>query len=247
MKILALEFSSSQRSVAIVEAPAEWAGSETTASIRSASADPVGPMVLSYLAESAPARSDAISLIESALSQAGLEREQIECLAVGLGPGSYTGIRSAIALAQGWQLGAGVRLLGISSVEALAAEVQAEAGYGTVCLVIDAQRHEFYLALYQIDADGCRLVEPLRLASRAEVEARRLAGARVIGPEADQACSEGRVLFPNAAVLGRLAAGRSDFVRGCELVPIYLREVSFVKAPPPRLFLTEPPAKEIAS
>jgi len=36
-----------------------------------------------------------------ALKQAGLEREAIDCIAVGLGPGSYTGIRSAIALAQG--------------------------------------------------------------------------------------------------------------------------------------------------
>ena len=47
---------------------------------------------------------NALGLVEEALRQAQLDREQIECLAIGLGPGSYTGIRSAIALAQGWQL-----------------------------------------------------------------------------------------------------------------------------------------------
>ena len=46
-------------------------------------------------------------MIEEALREAGLEREQIEVLAVGLGPGSYTGIRVALSLAQGWQLASG--------------------------------------------------------------------------------------------------------------------------------------------
>ena len=63
----------------------------------------------------------AIGLVEEALRQAGCEREDMETIAVGLGPGSYTGIRGAIALAQGWQLGRGVNVLGISSVECLAA------------------------------------------------------------------------------------------------------------------------------
>ena len=48
-------------------------------------------------------------------------REAIEAIAVGLGPGSYTGIRAAIALAQGWQLAREVKTLGVSSVAAMAA------------------------------------------------------------------------------------------------------------------------------
>jgi len=42
------------------------------------------------------------------------------------------------------------------------------------------------------------------------------------------------VMFPEAIQLGLLAAGRSEFVAGEKLEPIYLREAHFVKAPPPR-------------
>jgi tRNA threonylcarbamoyl adenosine modification protein YeaZ len=65
-------------------------------------------------------------LVEEALRQARCEREEIETIAVGLGPGSYTGIRGAIALAQGWQLGRGVNVIGLSSVECLAAGAEQE-------------------------------------------------------------------------------------------------------------------------
>ena len=59
-------------------------------------------------------------------------------IAVGLGPGSYTGIRAAIAVAQGWQLARGIKLLGINSVECLAAQAQAGKIFGRVNVVIDA-------------------------------------------------------------------------------------------------------------
>jgi len=109
MKVLALEFSSPQRSVAVVQ------GSAGT-----------GHSSLSESVEVGAGAAKTFGLVERVLNEARLEREQIECLAVGLGPGSYTGIRAAIALAQGWQLARGVRLLGISSVECLAAQAQAE-------------------------------------------------------------------------------------------------------------------------
>ena len=66
------------------------------------------------------------------MADAKVERREIECIVVGLGPGSYTGIRGAIALAQGWQLASGVKLLGVSSVEGIAAQAQAEGIHGCV-------------------------------------------------------------------------------------------------------------------
>jgi tRNA threonylcarbamoyladenosine biosynthesis protein TsaB len=54
-------------------------------------------------------------MIEKVLAGAKVEREQIEVMAVGLGPGSYTGVRVAISLAQGWQLARGVKLLGMAA------------------------------------------------------------------------------------------------------------------------------------
>jgi tRNA threonylcarbamoyl adenosine modification protein YeaZ len=220
MKILAVEFSSPQRSVAVVQATD--GGPRVLGSRQSA----FGP---------ADHRSaDALGLVAGALRGAQVEGEQIECVAVGIGPGSYTGIRAAIALAQGWQLGRGVKLLAISSVECLAAQAQAEGLSGRVEVVIDAQLHEFYLAGYDLSAAGWRQAEPLRLAALAEVQARQRAGGAIIGPEATRWFPGSRLLFPHAATLGRLALGRSDFMAGEDMAPLYLRETRFVKAPPPR-------------
>jgi tRNA threonylcarbamoyl adenosine modification protein YeaZ len=189
--------------------------------------------LLGEATETATRSTHAFALIEKALGDASIEREEIECLAIGVGPGSYTGIRSAIALAQGWQLARPVKLLGISSAECLAAEAQAKEVFGTVNVVIDAQRNELYLARYEISRDIVREVSALSLVAAANVALRP--GDRIIGPEATRWFESGKNLFPNAATLGQLAASRSDFISGEKLEPIYLRETNFVKAPPPRI------------
>jgi tRNA threonylcarbamoyladenosine biosynthesis protein TsaB len=224
MTILALEFSSGQRSVAVVR---HHAGDAS--------------FVVSEVVETGAAGTRALGMIEDALREAGLEREQIEVLAIGLGPGSYTGIRVALSVAQGWQLASrngGMKLLGISSVECVAAQAQAEKMSGRANVVIDAQRNEFYLAAYEISADGWREIEPLRILTRAEVESRVGAKEILIGPEVTRWFPNGRMVFPRAAILGQLALSRYDFVAGDKLEPIYLRETNFVKAPPSRRIAT---------
>ncbi len=182
----------------------------------------------------------AFHLIERALAEAQLEREQIECLAIGLGPGSYTGIRAAIALAQGWQLARDIRILGLSSVECLAAEAQTRKCFGKINIVIDAQRKEFYLAGYEVSETVRREVERLRVASWGEVEAGMNAGEMVVGPEVSRWFPAGREIFPSAAALGQLAVNRTEYVSGERLEPIYLRETQFVKAAPLRVIPSIP-------
>jgi tRNA threonylcarbamoyl adenosine modification protein YeaZ len=216
MKILALEFSSSQRSVAFVDAqpglPVLYAGEVVRSGGRA---------------------TPAFAMIEEVLSQAGVEREAIECLVVGLGPGSYHGIRVAIALAQGWQLARGVRLLGVSSVEAVAAQAQAEGVRGPVIIVVDAQREELYVANYNLSNTDRHETQPLRLVSAKEMQSSTDVGQILVGPEVKRWFADGRVTFPRAEALGRLAANRSDFVSSEKLEPIYLRATTFVKAKPP--------------
>jgi len=217
MTILALEFSSGQRSVAVVR---RLAGDAS--------------FIASEVVETGAGGTRAFGMIEDALREAGLEREQIEVLAIGLGPGSYTGIRVALSVAQGWQLASpdrGVKLLGISSAECVAAQAQAEKISGRVNVVIDAQRNEFYLASYEISAAARKEIEPLRILTRAEVESRAGANEKLIGPEVTRWFPNGRMVFPRAAMLGQLAMNRNDFAAGNQLEPIYLRETNFVKAP----------------
>ena len=219
MTILALEFSSPQRSVAVLESRAGT------------------PPVTGFACESGASGGQDLNLVAAALHGAKLEREQIECIVVGLGPGSYAGIRAAISLAQGWQLARNIRLLGASSVECLAIQAQTMGLSGRVQIVIDAQRKEFYSAGYEIKNGSVRMLEPLRLVTLAEVEAKASHGDMLVGPEVTRWFSQGRILFPDAATLARMAVGRTDFVSGETLVPIYLRETNFVKAPPPRTIL----------
>ena len=210
MIVLALEFSSERRSVALAR----------------------GGAVLAEAVEQTGGRgTNVFALVEKVLADAKILREEIEVLAVGLGPGSYTGIRAAIAVAQGWQLARGVKVLGVNSAEALAAQAQAELFFGRVNVAIDAQRGEFYLATWEISATARREVAPLKIVAAAELQARLAAGEICVGPEMKT------VLLPAAAMVAQLAAGRSDFIAGEKLEPVYLRETTFVKAPPARVLL----------
>jgi tRNA threonylcarbamoyladenosine biosynthesis protein TsaB len=132
MTILALEFSSRRRSVALARGDA---------------------VLAEAVAQTTGRGTDAFGLIEQVLRDAKISRDAIEVIAIGLGPGSYTGIRAAIAVAQGWQLARSVKLLGVSSMESLALQAQAEKVTGLIDLVIDAQRGEFYLSRWEISRD----------------------------------------------------------------------------------------------
>ncbi len=183
--------------------------------------------------ENAPRDTPLFGMVEDVLRQSDLPREAVEVIVLGLGPGSYTGIRSAIAAAQGWALARPVALLGVSSVEAMAIQALAAGLRGPVGIVLDAQRGEFYLAGYDLQADGPILVEPLGLSSRAEVTARAAAGWALAGPELETLGLAGTKITPAAGTLARLAVGRTGFTAPEHLEPIYLRPLAFVKTPTP--------------
>lgn len=238
MRILALEFSSTQRSVAVVQTPSSGhlPGKDGPVCDSPKASRPLSTTA-SEVIETGTRAGSPFAMIETALRQAQLEREQIECLVVGIGPGSYNGIRLAIAIAQGWQLARvpPLHLLGISSAAAVAAQAAEEGIRSRVAVVIDAQRGEFYLGTFEPGSSGsCRELEELALVSRQEIEKHAAKGCRIIGPEVTQWFPDGQIVFPRAATLGRLALGRTDFVSGDKLEPIYLRETTFVKATPPR-------------
>jgi tRNA threonylcarbamoyl adenosine modification protein YeaZ len=211
MNLLALEFSSEQRSVALAR----------------------DGEVLASAVESGGFRvTNAFALITKVLAQSRFTREQVEGIAVGLGPGSYTGIRSAIAVAQGWQLARSVKILGVSSAEAIALRAQLEKIRGPVNVVIDAQRNELYVSTWDISDAGLRPVSGLKIISGAALADHSRAGEWCVGPDLD--AQTGRRVSPDAAAIALLASHRTDFIEGQKLEPIYLRETSFVKASPPR-------------
>jgi tRNA threonylcarbamoyladenosine biosynthesis protein TsaB len=203
--ILALEFSSNRRSVAIADGKDVLARVETDAVKR-----------------------PPLTLIDEALTKANLNRAAIETIGIGIGPGSYTGIRSAIATAQGWQLARNTNLLPIPSAEILAASAAANSQRGEIHFIIDAQRHEFYHTTWQLTEDNQSQTTPLHI-----ITASGAAELKAFGPDSTglPSCEP---LFPDAAILAQLAAGRTDFQPGETIEPIYLRPIEFTKAPPLR-------------
>lgn len=170
----------------------------------------------------------SFALIEAALREAGIHRESIDCIAVGLGPGSYGGIRTAIAMAQGWRLARGVKVMGFSSADCIAQQFNHE---GKFTVVLDAQRKEFFGARYEKTGSILSMIEPFRL-MREEDWLRERRGEPFLRPDVLESGPWWQSLTPDAAMLARLAAGNPGTLP-LPLEPIYLRKAEFVKAPPP--------------
>lgn len=131
MRVLGIETSSARGSVALVE------GS-------------ISVCALEHERENAHAES-ILPLVERALALAGWNRRQLDRVAVGAGPGSFTGLRVGIAIAQGLAEGLGIPLVGVPSLRAIALAVPSEPS-GCRCVLVDARRNEFFAAAY--DPDG---------------------------------------------------------------------------------------------
>lgn len=84
------------------------------------------------------------------LDEAGLRLQALDGIAFGCGPGSFTGVRIACAVAQGLALGAGLPLVGIETLLALTRPTDGE----RVLTCLDARMGEVYCAAWMRDADG---------------------------------------------------------------------------------------------
>jgi len=90
-----------------------------------------------------------VPMVMALLADAGLRLDQLDGLAYGMGPGSFTGLRIACGVAQGLALGAGLPVLGVSTLEALAEEAWQGRGAEQVLACLDARMNEVYAGLYQ--------------------------------------------------------------------------------------------------
>ena len=90
------------------------------------------------------------------MREVGAEPEELERIVVGIGPGTFTGVRIAVATARGISLALGVPVFGVSTLSALTASVLDDVtpeeicGYSSVVPMVDARRKQIFYAEYEL-------------------------------------------------------------------------------------------------
>lgn len=183
--------------------------------------------------------------IQGLLKQAGAAPTQVKGLAVGLGPGSFTGVRAGIATCLGFSQALGLPVVGVSSFLAVAAAQAVDA----VVVVEDARQELFYSACYQRRQGAEQTWFPERPETLATLDQVRewleekpalltgpgaaLAAGKLSLPASAWVAAE-ELAWPRAEIIACLADGTipdpaagwlaRGGMRSSELVPLYLRK-----------------------
>lgn len=209
MRVLAIETSASQASVALLER---------------------GQVVVTR-AHARPKQSAErlLPLIAELLSEAGWPRTSVARIGVAVGPGSFTGLRVGIACAQGLSLGLDVPLVGVSSLAAMARAVP-DAIAGLRCPVLDARRSEVFTAAYRAGPRAAELLAPIAVAI---ADARELLAQQLPAPlvwigsglgllQLSPTFSSPATETPSAAAVGLLAEELDPAENPA--LPVYIRD-----------------------
>ena len=124
-----------------------------------------------------------IPRIDALLDESGIARDDIACVCVGRGPGSFTGVRIAMATAKGIASALEVGLVGVSSLDAVAWGVWEFGARGEVAVVADAMRKEVYPVRYLVDDAGAHRLEADRVV-KADLAAEELVECDTTTPDA---------------------------------------------------------------
>jgi len=115
-------------------------------------------------------------MIDDLCQQAGIKPKQLDGIAFGKGPGSFTGLRIAISVAQGLSLATDAKLYGISSLEALAWQAMKVKNTEHVVAIMNAHMGEVFYSAYQKTEQGLVAIVEDGLAKPEQVDLSALAG-----------------------------------------------------------------------
>lgn len=185
-----------------------------------------------------------LPMVQELLREAGVELADCDAIAFGAGPGSFTGVRTACGVAQGLAFGAGLPVLPLVTLEAMAEACRARTGANDVLAVLDARMNEVYWAQYRY-ADGAwtavrepALCAPQDVAPQAVARLAACGNGFAAYPEAfagkDFAAGALGEMLPHArdmAVLGAGALAAGQAVPADQAQPLYLRnKVAYTSA-----------------
>lgn len=141
-----------------------------------------------------------VPLVDAVLASNGIARSQIACVCVGRGPGSFTGVRIAMAAAKGIAQALGVGLVGVSTLDAIAWNAHAAGVEGDLLVAADAMRKEIYPVRYALDSAGAHRLEADRVI-KADAFAADLASGAGLQIAGDALVKYRELLEPHGTVL----------------------------------------------
>jgi tRNA threonylcarbamoyladenosine biosynthesis protein TsaB len=97
-----------------------------------------------------------LPMIQALLADTGIGVNALDGIAFGSGPGSFTGLRIACGVAQGLALGAGLPVIGVPTLLAMAEAARLRDGSGRVIAALDARMREVYVAAYEYEGTSWR-------------------------------------------------------------------------------------------
>ncbi|WP_206485444.1 tRNA (adenosine(37)-N6)-threonylcarbamoyltransferase complex dimerization subunit type 1 TsaB [Thalassotalea sp. G2M2-11] len=190
-----------------------------------------------------------LPMIDRLLKQAGCQLSELDGLIFGQGPGSFTGVRIGIGVAQGLAFSAELPVVGVSTLQAMAQLAYEKFQQSKVVSLIDARMSEVYLGGYQVNEQG--LMMPVL--DEAVLSPKKVAeyltafndGIYGVGTGWDAYASEltvkklnldsPQVLYPDAKAmltLGQFAFAQGKSVNAENAQPVYVRDtVSWKKLP----------------
>lgn len=143
-----------------------------------------------------------LPMVQELLAEAGIALADCDAIAFGAGPGSFTGVRTACGVAQGLAYGAGLPVLAIVTLDAMALACRQQSGATDIVAVLDARMGEVYWAQYH----GAGVVAGPALCAPGEVAPLAAAGLLT-------ACGNGMSAYPDAfAERSFAAAARADIM-----------------------------------
>lgn len=180
-----------------------------------------------------------LSMIDDLLAEGGIALLDLDALAFGRGPGSFTGVRIAAGVVQGLAFGADLPVVPVSSLHALAQGAWRESGHRRVLAACDARMGEVYWGAYEVDARGLMAVHTADCLSTPQAVPLPAGGgwlgagqgwsahARLLGERMGErlAATEPHRLARAAdvAMLAKAAHAGGQSVSAGEALPVYLR------------------------
>jgi tRNA threonylcarbamoyladenosine biosynthesis protein TsaB len=217
--LLAFDTSTQTTSVALRTQGREWARAEEG-----------GPLASARL----------IALIDELLREAALGKHEIDAIAFGCGPGAFTGLRTACAVAQGLGFALAKPLVAVTSLEALALQAHWHSGATQIVAALDARINELYIGQYivvsglPVCSNGIELIGVSEVSSLLKDDASAWQGVGnawatsggASAPWPANLCAPAQAATPDARAMLAIAAARlarGEVLRATVAEPVYVR------------------------